>query len=365
VSALDGRTVIGFELDARYWARSLSRPAPDAASIAQALVGEDGATLVELSPDLRVSGSGASLAGVAGAASRDALLEALAALHVRGTRMDLRALHPWGGRCVDLPGYRFDRQRYWRAADLTRSAAAQPAAACPVLGERLDTAAVRSVHQNVLSLGARAVLGDHVVYGKAVVAGAHYVTAMLAAAASELGDACVSLTDVELSRSLAIEPGESFALQTIARDESGELAMSVASRPHGRANSSAAWTAHCRATASRAGELAERPDLSSASARCLERFEKEAFYREWKQAGYQLGPAFSAIDRLARRDGEVLAELSNPERGRAEQSPLACGLLDSLFQMIAVACPGGDDPPHRDLAGEGARTAARACHAHR
>src|SRR5262249_4739572 len=48
-----------------------------------------------------------------GQEERRCLLQSLGALYVHGYPVEWKRLHPSGGRCVSLPTYPWQRQRYW------------------------------------------------------------------------------------------------------------------------------------------------------------------------------------------------------------------------------------------------------------
>jgi acyl transferase domain-containing protein/NAD(P)-dependent dehydrogenase (short-subunit alcohol dehydrogenase family)/acyl carrier protein len=361
-SSVEGRALEGYELGARYWARHLRADARGFEGLWPALAKLGQSCFVELSPAPRLN---AEVAGALAALELEqtpvlvpatgvtpgGVLRGVAALFCHGSKVDLTALHRAGGRVVELPGYQFDRQRFWPArAELAATLPAPPAptvrsapASCVLLGARVPSPLARAVYQTQLSLQTLPFMREHLVYDTAVVSGAQYLVGMLAAAARELPrEHDIKLSALELTRSLPLSESDSVCLQTIVEDAPADtLRLSIASVETG-APASAAWRMHCSAQASAVLPGARAlHDLTPARARCGAPLDRAGFYRQWQAAGYRLGSSFCAIESLARRDGEAVATMRAPSEGRAEGLTLACGLLDSLFQLIAMAGPGG------------------------
>ncbi|MDX3187242.1 SDR family NAD(P)-dependent oxidoreductase [Streptomyces sp. MN03-5084-2B] len=131
VSNLTGLVADGLDRP-EYWVRHVREAVRFAGGLAT-LHDLGAATFVELGPDAPLSGLVRDTLGTGVAvvpalrADRPepaAFAGALAALHVRGVRLDWRALAAgWGSGRADLPTYAFQREHYW----LTASAPAGPA----------------------------------------------------------------------------------------------------------------------------------------------------------------------------------------------------------------------------------------------
>ncbi|RLK61275.1 acyl transferase domain-containing protein [Actinokineospora cianjurensis] len=103
-----------------YWVRQVRETVRFAGAVTQAR-GIGATRFLELGPDgvltaLAREAGGGVFAGAlrAGQPEPDALLRAVATLHVHGVSVDWAAmLSPWRGRKIDLPVYPFQRKRYW------------------------------------------------------------------------------------------------------------------------------------------------------------------------------------------------------------------------------------------------------------
>ncbi len=129
-STVTGKACDGRELGAVYWGRNLREPVRFADAIKDlAQAGHD--TFLELAPHPVLCASiGHTLTrhhhhGVAlpslrrGEDDRTVLLKALGGLYVHGYPVAWERLYPNGGRCVRLPSYAWDRQRYWHEGSPT------------------------------------------------------------------------------------------------------------------------------------------------------------------------------------------------------------------------------------------------------
>ncbi|MFI0797052.1 type I polyketide synthase, partial [Micromonospora rubida] len=189
VSNLTGRVAEPGQLrDPRYWVRHVRGTVRFADAVA-ALHAEEVGTYLELGPSgvltAMAQGCLADRPGddpaplLVAASRRDrpepqAVLEALAQLHVHGLAVDWASLLA-GGQRVDLPTYAFQHQRYWlepagRWMDV--SGAGLGAAAHPLLGAAVSVAGEDMVVlTGRLSVSTHAWLADHVVGGVVVVPG--------------------------------------------------------------------------------------------------------------------------------------------------------------------------------------------------
>ncbi len=206
-STVTGELVLGPELDAGYWVRNLRAPVLFSDATQRAM--KDGHGLfVEMSPhpilvpaveeNLReVKRDGVALASVRrNADERRAMLEALGALYVRGQAVDWGRVVPPGGRCVSLPAYPWQRERFWLEPP-AGGAAPERARRAPGEGEHplLGAPFASSLHpdehlwEQRLRVADLPYLTDHCVREDVVFPGAGYVEMALAAATEVFGQA--------------------------------------------------------------------------------------------------------------------------------------------------------------------------------
>ncbi|HTN88888.1 MAG TPA: SDR family NAD(P)-dependent oxidoreductase [Sorangium sp.] len=135
-STVTGESCRGDELGAAYWARNLREPVLFSRAVER--LSEGGPALfIEMSPHpvlgpaidegLRAHGrGGAALASLRREQDEArALRESLGALYARGYPVDFRRQHASGGRCVPLPSYPWQRERYWIEGSATVACASR------------------------------------------------------------------------------------------------------------------------------------------------------------------------------------------------------------------------------------------------
>ncbi|GIV97557.1 MAG: hypothetical protein KatS3mg057_2214 [Herpetosiphonaceae bacterium] len=134
ISAVAGTTVDGLKLGAEHWARSWREPFRLDLIVAKLLqegydsfleISPQPLVLHELAAELeRSERQGLVLASLKpGQPERVSLLEALAALYAAGYDPNWRKLYAGVGRLVSLPGYPWQRERYWFTPPLKPAAA--------------------------------------------------------------------------------------------------------------------------------------------------------------------------------------------------------------------------------------------------
>lgn len=126
-STVTGEVGDGRDFGAAYWARNIREPVRFAAAV-QGLLQQKHEVYLELSPHpllsaalsqcLSGSSSGSTVLSSLrhGEEERSAMLGSLGALYALGHPVDWTKLYPSGGRCVPLPSYPWQRDRFWLEA---------------------------------------------------------------------------------------------------------------------------------------------------------------------------------------------------------------------------------------------------------
>ena len=366
VSNLTGRPVgPGETLDGAYWRRHAREPVAFAQGVASlAAIGVD--LVVEIGPrsllaPMVMSAWPASVAAQAPAViasqqapSRDGasdghahFVKGVAEAYEAGLPVRFEGLFAGESRRrIALPGYPFQRERYWLKAPKRR----RQGAGHPLLGVRHESARGEITFETEVFPSEPAWLNDHRVFDRLIAPGALSGAMAMAASLSE-GGGPVALDDMQLHNPLvfqeheadggAEEAGRKLQVALDPPEAGTPRRVQVFSKgPEGE------WTLHLEgriAPDPGAPETAGRADLESLKDG-LAPGDVGAYYRARSATGIDLGPSFRTLERVWSRPGEALAEVSFPEalgRNELEIHPL---VLDGCFQTVGVArLAGGAD----------------------
>ncbi|RRQ77931.1 type I polyketide synthase, partial [Streptomyces griseofuscus] len=270
-----------------------------------------------------------------------AVVTALAELHVHGVSPDWRAVFP-GARRVDLPTYAFQYERFWleapeefsggaAAAGLGLGAAEHPlagaAVALPGAGGFLVTGR--------LSFRTHPWLADHMVMGRVLLPGTALVE-LAVRAGDEAG--CAQVEDLTLEAPLIVPDHGGVAVQVWVgpEEESGRRALSVHSRSDD-APADAPWVRH--AVGYLTDELPDPPhgvDLGAWPPASAEPVDLSGFYEGLDGLGLSYGPAFRGLRSVWRAGDGVLAEVALPEDMEAHAFAVHPALLDAALHAIGA-----------------------------
>ena len=374
ISNLNGRTVgSGRALDAAYWRRQMRAPVAYRACV-ETLAGLGVDAVVEVGPHA-VLGPMTTLAwpdagGLAEPAvvsslrrpatgeeppapgSGGGFLEAVAGVYEAGLPLRFDGLFAGEARRrIELPGYPFQRERYWVEAPRRR----RPGTGHPLLGARHDSASGEISFDTELFPSDPAWLGDHRVFNRLVAPGALY-GAMAASACTADSPGAAVVEDFQMRTALVFpqtngtdgSDEEGRRLQVLLDDPDEDAARRV--RILSRGADDADWTLHAEGRVSTDAD----PDSPAAGAALnparlradMAAVELQAYYRSKAEVGIDLGPSFRTLEKLWSRPGEALAEISLPDavdRGGLDIHPL---MLDGCFQVMAAARAqdGADEP---------------------
>jgi len=345
-----GRIANGQELDAAYWQRNLRQPVHFGAAV-EWLCAQTQTIFVEVSPHpvlLPAVQQALDDAGRGGAAlaslQRDedeqaVLLSALGSLYTVGCLPDWTGLYPEGARCVRLPTYPWQRERFWIDRPSERAAPLAGAPTHPLLGQSLARADRPGDHvwQRELHPRADAHLFEHRVHGATVLPASVYLALALAAAEEAFGPAPRALGGIEFRQALFLSHDAPATVQTVlAPTGDSQATFGVYSR-----TGEDRWT--CHAT----GTVTVTPDRPADEERAADtdRFRtdgdaplpSDALYTGLEARGIAFGPRLRPVARYWRAADRALAELSpaaDPQ-GWARQ-------LDACFQLSAALSAAGD-----------------------
>jgi acyl transferase domain-containing protein/NADPH:quinone reductase-like Zn-dependent oxidoreductase len=278
------------------------------------------------------------------------LLSAAGRLYEQGVALDWKGLN--GGallRRVPLPGYPFQRQRYWfdmagrperRSADATRKPGmiSGSGSGHPLLGTRLRTRSESVTFQALLSPDQPAHLGDHVVLGRRILPGAAYLEMATAAAACVEAGKSWAAADVELREACVFD--EPRLLETViypSEAEAGRRRFEIASTS---TDPESAWTLHSVGWLV-AGEPTKNDatfDFSAVQDRAEQVWNGAEFYERFLAAGLAFGPALRPVVQAwgAGDEGLVAIELAPEVAAESRLYVLHPIALDACLQSAAA-----------------------------
>ncbi|MEU6643646.1 type I polyketide synthase [Saccharomonospora sp. NPDC046836] len=284
-----------------------------------------GATLASITKEA-LAGDGVPEALVLSSSRRDrgavdAVVGALAHLHVRGVEVDWGALFGPRQR-VDLPTYAFQRQRYWLDFQAGPGGGGLGSAGLSATEHPLVSAVVEHpgtgeiVFTGVWSQRTHGWLADHVVLGAVVVPATVYLD--LALWAGEFAD-CAVIEELSLEVPLVLprDGGMQVRIVVGAADEAGRSCLTMYSRPHGDGQgrwTRGGWTRH--ATGSLSSSAPQRTDdvrsLAVWPPAGATRLDLDGLHDAFATAGYDYGPAFRGLREVWRRGDDLYASATLP-----------------------------------------------------
>jgi myxalamid-type polyketide synthase MxaE and MxaD len=190
ISTVTGQVIDGAELGGAYWGRNLREPFLFGPAMA-AILAEGCAAALEVAPHAVLGSaivqgarqSGASVKTLASMRRNEnelgALYAALGSLYELGREVSWAGVYPAGAPMVSLPGYPWQRERYWYdqlAGVGAEEQLAKASSAHPLLGPMVEPAIGGGARMYVweidLSPSRPAYLADHRVHGEAILPGA-------------------------------------------------------------------------------------------------------------------------------------------------------------------------------------------------
>ena len=270
-----------------------------------------------------------------------AVLEALGTWYATGGAVDWKAVFAGSARRVELPTYAWQRERYWIDLPPRAAASQRDEARWPLAGVRIPMPG--SVLHHTLAVGPRrqVFLGDHLVFGKVVVAGAFHVSVILAIATQRWPGRSIELTGVEFLRAIVLELGQEVELHAVLTPEGdGDgYHFELATCPDGKH-----WTSHARGrvepTDTAPGAILEPEILEDRATRRIN--PSAAVFERLSAMQIEWGPLWRWL-----RDGHIGGGVSvstlAPTYPRAHDvAPLHPCLVDNGFATMLLG--GLDDP---------------------
>ncbi|MEU8827598.1 SDR family NAD(P)-dependent oxidoreductase [Streptomyces sp. NPDC048636] len=279
------------------------------------------------------------------------LLAALTTLHLDGATVDFAAALPETAAPTDLPTYRFQRQRYWRAvptATADMRAVGLGTTDHPLLQAAVETPDGGLLLTGRLSAHTHAWLTDHTIADSVPLPGTAVLELALLAGART---GCELLDDLTLETPLLLTTAGAVRIQlaVTAPDPSGRRSLTLSSRPDDERSDAGEtpWIRHATGvlTPATAAARAEPPVAAWPPPDAVP-VDVADLYRRLADQGYVYGPAFRGLHAAWTHGDEMLAEvrLAAEQRGEADTYGLHPALLDSALHPIEELFNGGRDP---------------------
>ncbi len=357
ISTLTG-TAVTSAVDATYWRRQARATVQYQAAV-QSLLAQGCSACVEVGPGVTLTALGSRAGDGLWVASlrpgRDEwrqMLESAAALYAHGAELDWERVAGGRRRRVELPGYSFQRKRYWvtPTASTPREIVAAKAGATegthPLLGARLHSPALTEVvFEQRLSVDSAPFLSDHRVFGEVVLPATAYVEMALAAAQHVFGTAAVQIEDLAIVDALRV-PGEGARIVQLLVEPTGSASapFRLVSR-NDQTGASVTWVLHATGRVVRnpvlAPETAVSPD-GTPTPHGLTEVAVEPQYARYTNTGLEYGPSFRGLTRLWVGNGEALGEVQRPQVLANDDATYLVhpALLDACLQVVAAIAPG-------------------------
>ncbi len=319
--------------------RSFLELGPDAVLSPMVHEGLDGDSEKELAPVLARS----VLRG--GRDEVGTLLGAVAEIWVRGADVDWSGVFArTGAKRIDLPGYAFQRRRYWLdAAAGAGKGVSVPAVGAggphPLLEEEVALASAdRRLFRGSLSTATVPWLIDHAVLDAVLAPGTAFIELALTAGA-RVG--CEAIDELTLEAPLILPEQGAVELQVeVAEpDESGRRRIEIHSRS-ASGDEEAGWARNASGTLApvpvEAGMEPTSPNLATGTwpPPGAEPIEVDFLYDRLAEVGFGYGPSFRSVRAAWRRGKEVFAEVSlgEEQEGEAGHFGIHPVLLDASLQ---------------------------------
>ncbi|MFL6161136.1 MAG: type I polyketide synthase [Jatrophihabitantaceae bacterium] len=348
-SALHGEFRDTSELIGDYWYQGLRHPVRFAEAV-RSVQRYSWPLFIEASPHPVLTGhvqDSLRAAGLPGDAigtlrrdenGRQRFLLAAAQAYVLGAEVDWAGLlgtAPAGS--VRLPGYPFERRRYW-IAEAGQAPAGLASSGHPLLGTVLPLAEADGyLCTGRLSLATLPWLADHAVDGSVLLPGTAFVE--LAMQAAELAG-CDELVELSLESPLVLPPAGAVQLQLLVGgpDGAGRRTLSLHSRS---ADETAGWTRHATGLLGLAIDSAPTAESPAGPAPewppAAAELELTEAYDRLADGGYDYGPTFQGLRRAWREQDGWYVEVALPEPADADRFALHPALLDAALHPLVLA----------------------------
>ncbi len=343
ISTVTGGVLAGEKLDGLYWWRNVRESvlfAPALSGLIRA--GED--SFLELGPHPALQSpineclSDQKKKGVVFASLKRKtdesveMLRNLCQLHLQGYKVDWRTVNQSSGAHVDLPGYAWQRERYWLESAASARLRLAPEDH-PLLG--LKVTAPEPSWRFELDPRYFAYLDDHRFWDSVVFPAAGYGEIGLAIARVLFPDDPYSVEDLEMKKALFISEKQVPTVEVVYHPDTHAFQIYSAT------GDKKDWELNAQGVLRKIpmprGE--EPVDFEAIRENLPTYYDHKRYYEEYEKAGYQFRPNFKQLTNVWRRKHESLAEIEVPEEVR-QTTPdyhFHPAVLDACFHAVKGA----------------------------
>ncbi|HDT4624424.1 TPA: SDR family NAD(P)-dependent oxidoreductase [Klebsiella oxytoca] len=248
---------------------------------------------------------------------------------------------PFTPHCLDLPGYPFQRKRYWidggKPQPQSTPNLSLSTVRFPLGGQRINLPDGRVVHQIEIGPAVQTYLADHKVYGHIVVPGAFYLATLLSIAQAHWPDEAVELNDVQFLRALTFpHPSDSAMLliellpaTAAGNGFSAKLSVQLHSQWMLLATADLKRTSH---------QLAEESIMLSGEDYSPLFADRAAMIKRLANMQVDWGTRWQWLGETSRIDAyTTIGRLTAPAQVSLDDAPIPAGLIDNAFAFSLLA----------------------------
>ncbi len=325
--------------DAAHWAKNLGRPVLFADAVERMFArGADLVLEIGPSPVLNrsiqsMAPSGATVLPSIRRSPGEALAfeRMLARLFVAGAQVEFPT--PVAARTTPPPPYPWQRTAYWTRAPAPRTA---HDSLHPLLGRRVRSPALQAeVFEATLTKDG--FVADHRLGDRVVVPMTAWVELLRAAAQTSYGGDAHRIESLALLSPVTLE--DPARVQLVVDAGAATLRQQTDADV-------VSWPTVLTAKIESTPPSTRRPDLDAIRGRCTERRDGDAQYEALATRGAELGPAFTGLREIHRRDGEALGRIEAPDEIVDELAAYGVhpAYLDAAVQTFWSAIADADLP---------------------
>ncbi|MGH8558369.1 MAG: beta-ketoacyl synthase N-terminal-like domain-containing protein, partial [Methylococcales bacterium] len=261
------------------------------------------------------------------------LLGSLGSLYCLGYPLNWRLVNPVvNGALVRLPGYPWQKQRYWHESQqwLERRTGG-PAHPLLMARDRFADMSWSSIIDPVIY----PYLADHKVRDNIVFPAAAYIEMCIAAAHQCFPNDAFVLEDIQIRKALYLNSDQHSPWLQFSID-ANDHAFTIRS---GLPSGDSPWTTHCQGYLRKIGKPAKTVDVNAYQQTCKYFLAADDIYRYFNEYGLQFGPAFRGLAGVYAGTEHALGDVRlQPENAaQADRYFFHPAQLDACFQSLIGA----------------------------